>query len=123
MQSLTSDVSQLSISEPSTTSAPARIPKEYDLSDSEHNALDEVILSNFELLIELGREPRWPALLMNIVNDDDRLKMMTTKEAEELLRRESSLMPILKDGWNDHSFAEVRGLRMLHFSIPSDHHR
>ena len=123
MQSLTSGVSQLSISEPSTTSAPARIPKEYDLSDSEHNALDKIILSNFELLIELGREPRWPALLKDIVNDDGRLKMMTTKEAEELLRRESSLMPILKDGWNDHSFAEVRRLRMLHFSIPSDHHR
>ena len=123
MQSLTSGVSRLSISEPSTTSAPPRIPKEYDLSDSEHEALDEEVLKNFEVLIELGREPNWAFILSNIVNNDDRLKTMSMKEAEELLGRHSFLVPILKDGWSDQSFAEVRRLRMLHFSIPSDHHR
>ena len=123
MQSLTSGVSQLSINEPSTISAPARIPKEYDLSDSEHKALDEDVLSNFGASIKHNEEPKWSALLKDIVNDDDRLKTMTTREAEELLRRESPLMTILKDGWGDRSFAEVRRLRMLHFSIPSDHHR
>ena len=123
MQSLTSDVSRLSISEPSTTSAPPRIPKEYDLGDSEHEALDKDVLKNFEVLIELGREPNWAFILSNIVNDDGRLKTMSMKEAEELLGRHSFLVPILKDGWSDQSFAEVRRLRMLHFSIPSDHHR
>ena len=57
MQSPTSSVSQLSISEPSTTSAPVQIPKEYDLSDSEHEALDRDVLKNFKLQIELGQEP------------------------------------------------------------------
>ena len=123
MQSLTSGVSRLSISEPSTTSAPPRIPKEYDLGDSEHEALDGDVRSNFEVLIELGREPKWPALLSYIVNADSRLKTMSIKEAEELLGRHSFLMPILQKGWTSHSFAEVRRLRMLHFSIPSDHHR
>ena len=123
MQSLTSGVSRLSISEPSTTSAPARIPKEYDLSDSEHEALDEEVLKNFEVLVELGREPKWPALLSYIVIYDVRLKRMSIKEAEELLRRQSFLVPILQEGWTNHSFAEVRRLRMLHFSIPSDYYR
>ena len=123
MQSPTSGVSQLSISEPSTTSAPAQIPKEYDLSDSEHEALDGDVLKNFELQIELGREPNWASLLSDIVKDDDRLKRMSMKEAEELLKRHSFLVPILQKGWTSRSFAEVRRLRMLHFSIPSDHHR
>ena len=123
MQSLTSGISQLSISEPSTTSAPARIPKEYDLSDSEHEALDGDILENFELQIELGREPNWASLLSYIVIYDVRLKKMSIKEAEELLRRQSFLVPILQEGWTNHSFAEVRRLRMLHFSIPSDYYR
>ena len=123
MHSLTSGIFQLSISEPSTTSAPARVPKEYDLSDSEHEALDGYVLKNFELQIEIGREPNWASLLSFIVTDDVRLKRMSITKAEELLRRQSFLVPILQEGWTNHSFAEVRRLRMLHFSIPSDYYR
>ena len=99
MQSLTSDVSQLSISEPSTTSAPAQIPKEYDLSDSEHEALDGNVLRTFKLTVKYNEEPDWADLLRHIVNDDARLKTMSIEEAEELLTPdESPLKKILKDG-------------------------
>ena len=60
MQSPTSGVSQLSISEPSTTSAPAQIPKEYDLSDSEHEALDGDVLKNFSCKSNLVENPIGP---------------------------------------------------------------
>ena len=92
-------------------------------SDSEHEALDGDVLKNFELQIKLGREPNWASLLLSdIVKDDDRLKRMSMKEVEELLRRHSFLVPISQKGWTSRSFAEVRRLHMLHFSIPSDHH-
>jgi hypothetical protein len=127
MEPLASDVSRLSINEPSTSTTPAmaRIPPlcHGDLDDKDHQALDESVLKAFELHIELNREPDWTTLLLVIVNDDLRLSRISREEADELLKRESSLMAVLRKGWTDQSFREVRRLSMSPYSIPSDYRR
>jgi hypothetical protein len=126
MERLASGVSRISISEPSltsTTPAMAQIPPSRDLDDNGHQALDKSVLKVFELYIELNREPDWAALLSNIVNDDMRLCRIPREEADELLKRESSLMAVLRKGWIDRSFREVRRLGMSPYSLPSDYSR
>jgi hypothetical protein len=126
MESLADGISSLSISESpltSTTSAMARIPPSLDLDDEGHQALDKNVLDAFELHIEVNREPDWAFLLFFIVSDDMRLSRISQEGANELLKRESSLITVLQKGWNDRSFREVRRLGMSPYSIPSDYRR
>jgi hypothetical protein len=126
MEPLAGGVSRLSISEPSLTSTTltmARIPSSRDLDDKGHQALDNSVLKGFELHIELNREPDWATLLSNVVNNDMRLSRISREEADELLKRESSLIAVLRKGWIDHSFREVRRLGMSPYYVPSDYHR
>jgi hypothetical protein len=126
MEPLTGGVSRLSISESSLTSstpAMARIPPSRDLDDKGHQVLDKSVLKGFELHIELNREPDWATLLSNIVNNDMRLSRISREEADELLKRDSSLMAVLRKGWIDHSFGEVRRLGMSPYFLPFDYRR
>jgi hypothetical protein len=86
----------------------ARIPPSRDLDDEGHQALDKDILNTFNLHVEFNREPRWASLLHVIVNSDIRLRGLTAEGADDLLKSESSLMPLLQKCWNDRSFGEVR---------------
>jgi len=75
-----------------------------DLSDEGHQALDEGVLSLFGLNIELNKEPDdMASLLWAIIHSDPRLMILMSK-ATALLERESSLMVVLRGGWNAHSF-------------------
>src|ERR1700736_3113972 len=100
MEPLASGVSRLSISESSltsTTPAMAQIPPSRDLDDESRQALDKSVLKGFELYIEFNREPDWATLLSNIVLNDMRLSSkISREEADELLKRESSLMAVLR---------------------------
>jgi len=99
----------------------ARIPPSCDLGDKGHQVLDKSVLKGFELHIELNREPDWATLLSNIVNNDMRLSRISREEADELLKRESSLMAVLRKGWIDRSFREIRRLGMSPYSLPFDY--
>ena len=94
-----------------------------DLDDQGHQALDKTILETFNLHVELNREPKWASLLSSIVNNDARLRMLSLEGAEELLKRERSLIAVLRKGWIDRSFREVRRLGMSSYSLPSDYCR
>jgi hypothetical protein len=117
MDSIAGGVSRLSISK---SPALARIPQALDLNDNGHQALDKTILKAFEVYFRLNLDPDWPFLLSNIVNNDTRLNTLSAEGADELLKRESSLMAVLQKGWIDHSFKEVRRLGTSPYSPPFD---
>ena len=121
VESLVGDPAHLSIVESSPPSAMplSRIRPERDLSDQEHRALDESIFRLFQQFAERKQMPPWDYLLCNIISGDERLRVMKVREAEELLKRESSLAMVLEKAWNDRTFKEVRRLGMLLCS-PSD---
>jgi hypothetical protein len=117
MDPLAGGVSRLS------TPTMTRIPQSRDLDDQGHQALDDTILKTFRLYVQLNEEPDWASLLSSIVNNDARLRTLSVEGADSLLERESSLMPVLRKGWIDRSFREVRRLGMSPYSVPSDYCR
>src|SRR5882762_2941949 len=120
MDSIAGGISRLSISE---SPAMARIPQARDLDDEGHQALDKTILKIFNLHVKFNQEPDWVSLLLVIVNNDTRLSTLSAEGANELLKRESSLMAVLQKGWIDRSFREVRRLGMSPYPLPSDYCR
>jgi len=76
------------------------IPLECDtLTDDDHKALDTKILEIFSLNRKHNNEPKLPALLSNIANEDKRMKTLTMDKAEELLSHEPSIKMVLKNAW------------------------
>ena len=85
-------------------------PERDTLTDDDHKALDATILATFSSDKRLNEEPKLPALLSNISNEDMRMKNLTTDEAEELLAREPSIRMVLRNAWRKEAFKEVRQL-------------
>jgi hypothetical protein len=79
----------------------ALIPQSCNLDNEGHQALDEDVLQVFELYIDMNKEPKWDALLCNIVNNDGRLSQLSKNRVHELLKHESSLMAVLQKGWKN----------------------
>lgn len=112
MNSLTSDVSRLSIGESS-------IPLESTQTDTPtpdraNQAFDKKILSVLPLNVE-GH----PAFLLSIiVNNDEKLINLSIDDAERMIAREASLTQMLQKGCKDCSFNELRRSSMFCFYLP-----
>ena len=123
MDSISNDFSHLSVgdlhtsSDPTTPSELNRISLEHDtFTDDDHNLLDEKIVNAFNIFRRYHEEPPLPLLLSNITMDNERLTVLTPKQAEELLDREPSIAGLLRNGWQAGSFKEVRQLGV--FAMP-----
>jgi hypothetical protein len=111
---LSKDFSHLSVNDPDVSLAIVDLPRvssERDtLTDDDHKTLDATILTTFSSDKRHNEEPKLPALLSNIANDDKRLKNLTTDEARELLVREPSIKTVLRNAWRKGAFKELRQL-------------
>jgi hypothetical protein len=88
-----------------------RISPERDtLTNDDHNALDATILATFSSDKRLHEQPKLPALLCNISNEDKRMKTLMTDEAGKLLDCKPLMKTVLRKAWQKKAFKEVRQL-------------
>jgi len=110
---LSQDFSHLSVDNPDasigTIDIPRVSPERDTLSDDDHKALDAKILTTFSANKKINQEPHLPSLLWNIVNDDARLRSLTS-EVEGLLKDNESIKTALRKAWQKGAFREVRQL-------------
>ena len=64
----------------------------------------------FNIFRRYNEEPGLSELLIQATMDDKRLTMLTPAEVRELLDWESSIIGLLRNGWQAGSFKEVRQL-------------
>jgi hypothetical protein len=116
---LSEDFSHLSVGDPRVSAQPlspnirtlARISLERDsFTDNDHKELDAEISKTFSIYKELNREPDFSLLLSMITVGGERLVMLTSPKAKELLDREPSISGILRKAWQAGAFKEVRQL-------------
>jgi hypothetical protein len=96
---------------PNTASAIPRIsPERDDFTDGDHKRLDESIMDGLSAFREFNQEPKLSILLSLLTNMDKRLVILGVGEAKELLKREPSMVEMLRNAWQAGSFKEVRQL-------------
>jgi hypothetical protein len=117
MHSLSDHLLHLSLGEPSNptfskpTSTPAGIsPKPDVLTDIQHEELDKRVFHALDDFQQMKREPNLALLLFVITGGDERLKTLTSPEAEIFLQVNPSVVGILRNAWQAGSFKEVRQL-------------
>ncbi len=85
-----------------------RVDDSHDnLPDSDHKAMDQVILKTFRSDILLKTPPLLDLLLFVITNGDKRLKSFSNDKTEALLSKHPNLAEVLQRSWDAQSFKEV----------------
>jgi hypothetical protein len=105
----------LSVDDPDVSIDLPRISPERDtLTGDDHKALDAKILMTFSFNWEHNKEPPFPSLLFNIVNDDKRLQSLTFDEANNLLEHNEQVKTALRIAWRKGEFRETRQLGVFY---------
>jgi hypothetical protein len=120
MQSISNDISHLSLSDPqapddsTTTPTLKRVPLGHDsdvFTDDDHKRLDADIMNAFRLFQIHGEEPDWFEILSRITQCTS--KKLTPDDAKNLLRREPAIETVLRKAWAAKTFKQVRQLDIL----------